>query len=172
MVTEEREIIKYIKRDKRYSGNEDLTDKFLNEIKKSEKRAKINILSEELPQDYKERFISSCIIKVLKRNNRLLKRGNCVKNQKKYKPVNYDIMNYTPINEKREILQSVKLRAVKILKDIEKEYPEKNYGEIYALRYIENKNLSEISTILATPEEEISKDIFSLIEEVKKRIYN
>ena len=172
MVTEEKEIIKYIKKDKRYSGNEDLTDKILDEIQKSEKKAEISILSKELPLEYKERFISSCIIKVLKKNNRLFKRRNSVKNQKKYKPVSYDIMNYTPVNEKREILHSVKLRAVKILKDIENEYPEKNYGEIYALRYIENKNLKEISTILAKPEEEIAKDIFSLIEEVKKRIYN
>lgn len=172
MVTQEKDIIKYIKKDKRYFGNEDLTDKFLDEIKKSERRAAINLLSEELPQDYKERFVSSCIIKVLKRNERLFKRGNSVKNQKKYKPVSYDIMNYAPINEKREILHSVKLRVVKILKDIEKDYPDKNYGEIYALRYIENKNLREISTILAKPEEEIAKDIFSMVEEVKKRIYN
>jgi len=172
MFTEEKVKVKYIKRDKRYSGNEDLTDKFLNEIIKAEKRADIDILSNELPEDYKERFVSSCIIKVLKRNNRLLKRSNSVKTQKKYKPVSYDIMNYSPSDEKRELLHSVKLRVVKILKDIDAEYPQKNYGEIYALRYIENKNLGEIATILAKPEEQIAKDMFSLIEEVKKRIYN
>ena len=168
---EEKTIIKYLKKDKRYSGNEDLTEKFLKEIEKNIEKTEINILSKEVPSDYVDRFVSSCIINVLKKNNRIYRVTSGTKGTKKYKSVSYDIMDYKPITEKKELLHSFKLRAVKILKDIEKEYPEKNYGEIYALRYIEKRNLSEIANILAKTEEEIAKDMFSLIEELKKRIY-
>lgn len=171
MLKEEKNIIKYIKKDKRYSGNEDLIEKFLKEIEKNMEKTEVNILSKEISSDYVERFVSSCIINVLKKNNRIYRVTSNAKGIKKYKTVSYDIMNYEPISEKKELLHSFKLRAVKIIKDIEKDYPEKNYGEIYALRYIEKKNLSEIANILAKNEDEIAKDIFSLIAELKKRIY-
>ena len=172
MEQEEKELIKYIKKDKRYCGNEDLTEKFLKEIDSAMKKAEVSILSKEIPSEYAERFVSSCIINVLKKNNRILRTSSGKKSLKKYKPVSYDILNYTPDNEKRELLHSFKTRAAKILKEIDKENPGKNYSEIYALRYSEKKNLSEVASILSMKEEDVAKDIFSLIEEVKKRIYN
>lgn len=179
------ELIKNkIKSDKKYQGNEDLYDDFFNETCKRSLSIIEAMDESDAIEAYLKKIVSTSIIVVLKSMDRVRRtHSSYVSNDKIVKTdtpkpspgissfdVNYDFINIdtTPekIAEKNDLLQSVYDSII----ITHSQHIEKQYLELYELRYIEGKKQSEIAQILNISQSQVSKRLFELMTSVKAYI--
>ena len=174
-------IEKVIKNNRKYENNEDLYDDFFNETCKRSLLIIKSITSEPTLEAYLKKIATTSILNVLKNEGRLRRtRSGFVPSGQVSLDEKIDTLDYsnvkvvyepvdlreTPedIAVKKDILQ----RISDTVRDIDIQYPEKNYLKLYNLRYKKCLTQKEIAEELSISQSEISKRLFKLMTEVKQ----
>ncbi len=181
-------IEKVIRSNKKFLNNEDLYDDFFNETCKRSLPIISTISSDSTLEVYLKKVATSSILNVLKDSGRLRRTkesyvptgevslddtktnittnsySNVYANIKiEYEPIDFD-NGPEDIAIKNEVLQMV----IDSIHQINNEEPEKQYLDIYKLRYQEGMTQSEIAEELNLSQSEISKRLFKLMQKIKK----
>ncbi|MBP7212042.1 sigma-70 family RNA polymerase sigma factor [bacterium] len=181
-------IEKIIKSDKKFSNNEDLYDDFFNETYKRAFLIIKTVKSESALEAYLRKIVATSIVVVLKDSGRVRreKEGYVSTHETSLetivsKPlvhevpdnpysnikISYDVVDLSDGPEeiviKKEVLQSV-LDAITI---IHSKAPEKQFMELYNLRYVKNLKQKEIAKELNLSQSEISKRLLEMMTEMK-----
>lgn len=182
-------IKRIIQSDKKYNGNEDLYEDFFNETCKRSLSILESVDDINLLEPYLKKIASTAIIVVLKNMDRVRRTGNGYINNDKINndidtttnqqtknqtatifDVNYNFLNIKTNPEeiviKKELLQSV-YDAIVIAHS---QNVEKQYLELYELRYVEGNKQAEIAKKMNISQSQVSKRLFELMESVKKSI--
>ena len=175
-------IAKIIKNDKKFSGNEDLYDDFFNETCKRSLLIAKNVKSEATLATYLRKIASTAILVVLKDSGRLRRTREGyipTKTLPLETPISED-SDYTNVEIyykdiafdegpedvaiKNEILHLV----IKYLSELDKNEPQKQYQQIFNLRYENGMTQKEIAEHLGISQSEVSKRLFRLMEKIKQ----
>ncbi len=175
-------IEKLIRSNRKFVNNEDLYDDFFNETCKRSLPIISTITSDATLEVYLRKVATSSILNVLKDSGRLRR------TRESYEPVKEVSLNdtasysnvyanvvieYEPIDfdngpedvaVKNEVLQMV----IDSIHQINNAEPEKQYLELYKLRFQEGMTQSEIANELNLSQSEVSKRLFKLMKKVKK----
>ena len=161
-----KQIVKIIKKNKRYKDNEDLLDDFLESSTQKLNGIIEDIEDEEVIKNFAEKIITKSIVEVLKENNRFKSFTNSNVIQKvDYSEFAPDIAD-TTVNE-------VGIPQLKKLYSILKKHDESEgtkYIEMLKSRYVDNKSLEEIAQILEIYKKEVADLIFEISEQTNKVI--
>ena len=176
-------ISKIIKNDRKYPNNEDLFDDFLNETCKRSVSILDAINSNATLETYLKRVVTTSIINVLKDSGRLRRTHSGYMSTKEvaleHAPAAVDYtnieINYSnikiPENPEDIVLQKEILTFVAdTIKSIHNEYPDKNYMDIYIMRYDKGMTQKEIAEELGISQSEVSKRLYKLMEKVRSII--
>ncbi len=186
LTLEKKQLIeKCIKNNRKFQNNEDLYEDFFNETYKNAFSLLSSVSSESTLELYLKRVVTSAMINVLKDSGRLRRTSQGYKatptvsldvTTDAYNP---DFANATVIFKnvqidenpedafiKREILKNI----TRILNDIEKKEPEKNYLTLFKLRYEDGLTQNEIALKLGISQSEVSKKLFKLMSKVKESL--
>ncbi len=176
-----------VKNDRKYSGNEDLYDDFLNEACKRSASIFSAIDNEATLETYLRRVVTTSIVNVLKDSGRLRRTKTGYMSTKEVVteapivevPVKTDYSTYVvsydnivvpespeDVAIKKEILAFVAETIIKI----DSEEPEEQYMQIYKMRYNDGMTQKEIAQELDLSQSEISKRLYGLIEKVKSEL--
>ena len=172
-----------IRNDRKFSGNEDLYDDFLNEACEKSFRIVSSVTTPDILQAYLKRIVTTAILNVLKNEGRLRRTRDgyhTVQTISIDETQNSDCIDYSSINiiyepidikdtpedtfAKKEILQSI----VDAVYDIDRIYPEKEYLRLYSLRFENSLTQKEIAQEMNLSQSEVSKRLFKLMNEVKQ----
>ncbi len=176
-------ISKIIKNDRKYPNNEDLYDDFFNETCKRSVAILGAVESETTLEPYLKRVVTTSIINVLKDSGRLRRTRAGYMSTKEVVTANTEqsvdyssvVIDYASVSIpqtpeeiviQKEILQFV----AQTIRKIDNEEPDKNYLQIYTLRYDKGMTQKEISEELGISQGEISKRLYSLMDKVKHTI--
>lgn len=174
-------IAKIIKNDRKFSNNEDLYEDFFNETCRRSLGI-INIVSSDAAlEGYLRKIATTSILNVLKDSGRLrrTKSGFTATNtisieddsfSNNFAQVKISYKNFT-IEESPEdiIVRKDTLKQVaSIVLTTDNSEPEKQYLQIYKLRYDKGMTQKEISEELGLSQSEVSKRLFKLTEKVKQ----
>ncbi len=172
-------IEKIIKNDKKFSNNEDLFDDFFNETCKRSLGI-VNIVSSEAALEaYLRKIAATSIISVLKDSGRLkrTKAGYNTLNEVRFEEntlsytnteISYDNFNVIITPEEYAIQNDTLNQISNVISHIDNEEPDKQYLQIYKLRYDSGMTQKEISEELGLSQSEISKRLFKLMKKVKE----
>jgi len=173
-------IERIIKNDRKFANNEDLYDDFFNETCKRSLNIVKTISSDATLEAYLKKIATTSILNVLKDSGRLRRTregftpthevsvdepaANNYANTK----IIYETADIKDSPEdvmlKKEILQHV----INSLEKIHNENPDKNYLQIYKLRYDNGMTQKEIAQELSLSQSEVSKRLFKLMEKIKQ----
>lgn len=174
-------IAKVIKNDKKFSNNEDLYEDFFNETCRRSLGI-INVISSDVTLEaYLKKVATTSILNVLKDSGRLrrtkssfqstnnipLESANVSNN---YAEIKISYENFSVEESPEEIIvrkETLKQVATTVLA-IDNNEPEKQYLQIYKLRYDKGMTQKEISEELGLSQSEISKRLFKLMTKVKQ----
>lgn len=177
-------IKKIIKSDKKFQNNEDLFDDFFNETCNRSLSIVETMDDAAVLESYLRKIASTAIVVVLKnmgrvrRTNQSYVKNDLVVSQETIQSdseitpfnVNYDFINIKTNPEeivlKKELLQSVYDTVV----ITHSQNVEKQYLQLYELRYVEEKKQAEIAREMNISQSQVSKRLFELMEAVKKSI--
>lgn len=174
-------IERIIKTDRKFANNEDLYDDFFNETCKRSVNIVKTITSDATLEAYLKKIATTSILNVLKDSGRLRRTragftptgeisldaqesfNNYANAKIVYEPAD---LSSTPEDEllRKEILQHV----INSLEKINKAEPDKNYLQIFKLRYDNGMTQKEIAKVLNLSQSEVSKRLFKLMEKVKQ----
>ncbi len=175
-------IERIIRSNKKFVNNEDLYDDFFNETCKRSLPIISTVTSDATLEVYLRKVATSSILNVLKDSGRLRRTRESyvptnevsLNSANSYSNVYADInIEYEPIDfdngpedvaVKNEVLQMV----IDSIHQINNAEPEKQYLDIYKLRYQEGMTQSEIAEELNLSQSEVSKRLFKLMKKVKK----
>ena len=175
-------ISRIIKSDRKYSNNEDLYDDFFNETCRRSNSIINAVENEDTLESYVKRVASTAIITVLKDNGRLRrsKAGYMSTNEVVFEPakteevvtsssykVSYEDIKLPSTPEEIAIQKEVLEFVAQTIKKIDNEEPEKQYLNIYTMRYDKGMTQKEISAQLDISQSEISKRLYCLLDKVK-----
>ena len=162
-------IEKIIRNDRKFSNNEDLYEDFFNETCRRSMAIIKAVNSDASLQAYIKKIATTSIINVLKASGRIKRSGS------NYTPIHYPDISYdnfiteeTP--EEELIKKDTYKQILNLVLEADKEEPEKNYLQIYKLRYDKGLTQKEISEEVNLSQSEISKRLFKLTEKVKKSL--
>ena len=176
-------IERIIKNDRKFVNNEDLYDDFFNETCKRSMLIVKTVTSNTTLEAYLKKIATTSILNVLKNEGRL-RRTQAGFTPVKSVPIetvselpDYSNINvsYMPVDiqdtpedlaVKRDILQKI----VDLVCDIDKNYPEEKYMQLYYLRYEKNLTQKDIAKRLNLSQSEVSKRLFKLMGEVKQAL--
>lgn len=176
-------IERIIRNDRKFVNNEDLYDDFFNETCKRSMLIVQTVTSDATLEAYLKKIATTSILNVLKSEGRLRR------TQGGFAPVknvsletvselpDYSSMNvfYLPMDiqdtpedlaVKKDILQ----RIVDTVCDIDKEFPEEKYLQLYCLRYEKGLTQIKIAQKLNLSQSEVSKRLFKLMGKVKQAL--
>ena len=175
-------IEKVIRSNRKFVNNEDLYDDFFNETCKRSLPIISTVTSDATLEVYLRKVATSSILNVLKDSGRLRRtRESYVPTQEvplndtnsysnvyaniniEYEPIDFD-NGPEDIAVKNEVLQIV----IDSIHQINNAEPEKQYLDLYKLRYQEGMTQSEIAQELNLSQSEVSKRLFKLMKKVKK----
>ncbi len=168
---EKKDLIKeIITSDKRYVGNEDLYDKFFEETCKRGLIVLKTLDGTDAVRVYLNKIVSAALVQVLEDNKRL----NSVFEEEPEVPDN----EYAKVKVEFNFDYEAGLPEVSIKKDVlqklydsvtvfNSEHPQKEYLQIYNLRYIKGQTLNQIADALNIDKEEVAKRLFEIMEKVK-----
>ena len=176
-------IGRIIKNDRKYPNNEDLYDDFFNEACRRSNSILSAIEDEATLESYLKRVISTSIINVLKDSGRLRrsktgymstkevvyesnKVEEVVTNYSKY-DINYGNIKIPETPEEVAIQREVLDLVIQTVKKIDNQAPDKQYLEIYSMRYNKGMIQKEISAELGISQSEVSKRLYALLDKVK-----
>lgn len=173
-------IEKIIKNDRKFSNNEDLYDDFFNETCKRSLGI-INVVSSDIALEaYIRKIATTSIINVLKDSGRLrrTKTGYTPTNEvsidekisNNYADTQISYKNFTVEESPEEIIikNDIFKQISNAIVNINETEPEKQYLQIYKLRYDNGMTQKEISEELGLSQSEVSKRLFKLMEKVKQ----
>ena len=176
-----------IKSDKKFQNNEDLFDDFFNETCKRALSIVETMDDDDIVEAYLRKVVSTSIVIVLKNMGRVRRtHQNYVNNDKEVSQpiaaesftmsgvepfiVNYEFinikMNPEEIAVEKELLQKVYDSVV----IAHSQNVEKQYLQLYELRYVEGKKQAEIARDMNISQSQVSKRLFELMDIVKKSI--
>lgn len=173
-------IERIIKSDRKFANNEDLYDDFFNETCKRSLNIVKTISSDVTLEAYLRKIATTSILNVLKDSGRLRRTREGftpVQEVSISHPAFNDYTTATIIYEPADIKDSpedVLLKKdllqffAKSLARIDSEEPEKNYLQIYRLRYDNGLTQKEIAELMGLSQSEISKRLFRLMEKIKQ----
>ena len=173
-------IEKIIRNDKKFSNNEDLFDDFFNETCKRSLGIVNIVTSDAALEAYLKKIATTSILNVLKDSGRLRRtRAGYTPTREitidetisdKYEDVKVSYGNFNVEISPEEI--AVKKETVKqvanLIYKIDEEDPNKQYLQIYKLRYDNGMTQKEISEELGLSQSEVSKRLFKLMKKVKE----
>ena len=171
-------IATIIKKDKKFSNNEDLYDDFFNETCQRSFEVVNIVPSDALLRSYLQKVVNTSMLNVLKNSGRLRRA------KKGFQPVrevplasnnstnnieisyNHFYVENSPeeIVIKNDILKHIANAVIKA----DEEEPDKRYLRIYKLRYDKGLTQKEIADELSLSQAEVSKRLFKLMTKVKK----
>lgn len=161
-----KQIVKIIKKNKRYKDNEDLLDDFLESSTQKLNGIIEDIDDEEVIKNFVEKIITKSIVEVLKENNRFKSFTNSNVIQK------VDYSEFAPdISKTTE--NGVGIAQLKNLYSTLKKHDESegtNYLEILKSHYVDNKSIEEIAQILEIDQTKVADIIFEMSEQTNKVI--
>ena len=179
-------IEKIIRNDRKFANNEDLFEDFLNETCKRSMLILSTINSDTVLEAYLKKIATTSILNVLKSEGRLrrTKAGYTPTKEVSIEEIlpssipDYSNINvsYMPVKiqetpedlvVKKEVLQKI----TDAVSEINDNAPEKNYLELYNLRYSKGLTQKEIALELNLSQSEVSKRLFRLMDKVKQ-IFN
>lgn len=178
-------IEKCIKNNKKFQNNEDLYDDFFNETYKNALSLLKTVSSESTIELYLKRVVTSSMINVLKDSGRLRRTSQGYQATPSV-PIDSVLDTYNPeyLNTriifknvqlednpedafiKRELLKNI----TRILNEIEKKEPDKQYLTLFKLRYEYGLTQNEIALKLGISQSEVSKKLFKLMAKVKENL--
>ena len=178
-------IEKCIKNNKKFQNNEDLYDDFFNETYKNALSLLKTVSSESTIELYLKRVVTSSMINVLKDSGRLRRTSQGYQATPSV-PIDSVLDTYNPeyLNTriifknvqlednpedaliKRELLKNI----TRILNEIEKKEPDKQYLTLFKLRYEDGLTQNEIALKLGISQSEVSKKLFKLMAKVKENL--
>lgn len=173
-------IERIIKNDRKFANNEDLYDDFFNETCKRSLNIVKTISSDATLEAYLKKIATTSILNVLKDSGRLRRTREGFMPTREVSADEPLVNNYAgakiiyetadikdspeDILMKKEILQHV----INSLEKINNEEPDKNYLQIYKLRYDNGMTQKEIAQELGLSQSEVSKRLFKLMEKIKQ----
>ena len=188
-------IKKIIKNDRKFSGNEDLLDDFLNETCKRSVSIVNSIDNASTLEAYLRKVVSTSIMSVLKDLGRLrrTKSGYIPTEEVSIEAVapfedvtsapqpNSAIYNIdystiqvgyggvkVPVNPEDSAIHNEIIEFVSdTIEKIDSKYPDERFLDIFLMRYNNGLTQREISQELGISQSEVSKRIYGLIEKVK-----
>lgn len=175
-------IEKLIKSNRKFVNNEDLYEDFFNEACKRSMPIISAVSSDATLEVYLKKVATSSILNVLKDSGRLRRTHTSYvatdnvpldEPSKSYSNVYTDVkIQYEPIdfdNGPEDI--AIKNEALKLLVSslhrINEEEPDKQYLELYKLRYQDGMTQSEIASEMKLSQSEVSKRLFKMMQKVK-----
>ncbi|MFI3300294.1 MAG: sigma-70 family RNA polymerase sigma factor [Candidatus Gastranaerophilales bacterium] len=177
-------IEKVIKNDKKFTDNEDLYEDFLNETCKRSLIVIKSIRSSDKLEAYLKKVTTTAILDVLKNSGRVKRTQNGFmstdeksidfsSNPNKYNDVKITYHSIGEIETPEDIIikKDTLTKILGAILQINKENPEKNYLNIYKLRFEKELTQKEIAVRLGLTQSEISKRLFKLMDKVRE-IYN
>ena len=174
-------IERIIKSDRKFTNNEDLYDDFFNETCKRSLNIVKAISSDVTLEAYLKKIATTSILNVLKDSGRLRRTREGFTPVRELsistEPTVNNYANATIIYEPvdlNESIEDVVLKKdllqffAKSLAKIDSEEPEKNYLQLYRLRYDNGMTQKEIAATMRLSQSEISKRLFRLMEKIKQ----
>lgn len=198
IVEEQRILIeKLVKSNAKYVGNEDLFDDFCNEVYKRSCHVLNGIKDVNSIESYLRKVVQSSILGVLKDLGRVRRLSHGYTSSHREIPVSSlvsaeeKIQNISDVEEKfytnnfgfgsfdysssieetlinKDLLKNI----VDIVFNFDVENPDKQYLEIFKLRYKENRKQNEIAQELSLSQSEVSKRLVEISKFVKSKIEN
>lgn len=174
-----------VKNDRKYSGNEDLYDDFLNEACKRSVSIFGAIDNEATLETYLRRVVTTSIVNVLKDSGRLRRTKTGYMSTKEVvteapvsqvveqKPdysscvVSYDGIVIPESPEDVAIKNEILAFVAETIRKIDQEQPDEMYMQIYTMRYNDGLTQKEIASELGISQSEVSKRLYGLIGKVK-----
>lgn len=174
-------IEKLIKSNRKFINNEDLYEDFFNEACKRSMPIINTISSDATLEVYLKKVATSSILNVLKDSGRLRRTHSSfvetnnvpIADTNSYSNVYSDVkIEYEPVdfdNGPEDI--AIKNEAMKLvvssLHRINEEEPDKQYLDLYKLRYRDGMTQAEIANELNLSQSEVSKRLFRLMQKIK-----
>ena len=176
-------IEKIIKNDRKFANNEDLYDDFFNETCKRSLVIVKTITSDATLEAYLRKIATTSILNVLKDSGRLRRSRNGFMPTHEvslemaagspsldYSDVKivYDTADIADSPEDLVLQKEVVTRVISALDKINEAEPDKQFLNIYKLRYENGMTQKEIAEELNLSQSEVSKRLFKLMEKVKQ----
>ena len=172
-------IERIVKSNKKFLNNEDLYEDFFNETCKRS-LAIVNMMSSDAAlESYIRKVATTSILNVLKDSGRLkrTKEGytpvvEVSLDAKDYSEVEISYSNFSiePSPEEIVIQQDILSKIANYIHKANEEEPEKQYLQIYKLRYQDGMTQNEISAELGLSQSEVSKRLFKLMKKIKQSL--
>ena len=176
-----------IKNDRKFAGNEDLFEDFLNEAC-SRSLSIISTISDVVTlESYLRRVVSTAVLTVLKNSGRLRRASSGYVPRKevpiepvapkKEESVAVDYSNILIKYSDVEIPETPENVAIQkdliafvssAVKQINEDFPEQKFMELYNLRYDKGYTQKEIASELGISQSEVSKRLYDLMDKVKE----
>ena len=175
-------IKKVILSDKKYKGNEDLYDDFLNETYKRSFLILKTIKNENSMEKYLRKIVTTSIINVLKNSGRTMrtKDGFVAVEEKPFEEIiqipenkysnvsiSYDIVDLSDGPEEIVIKKEIQQKLFDAVSIAHSNNLPKDYMQLYHLRYVKGLKQKQIAQQLNLSQGEVSKRLLELMEEVK-----
>ncbi len=174
-------IERLIKTNRKFVNNEDLYDDFFNETCKRSLPIVSMISSDATLEVYLKKVATTSILNVLKDSGRLRRTHDSYVPTKEvpleespaYSNTYADIkVEYVPVDfdnnpEDSAIKNELLTLVIDYLHKINREEPEKQYLEMFVLRYQEGMTQAEIAEELDLSQSEVSKRLFKLMEKIR-----
>lgn len=176
-------IEKVIKSNRKFINNEDLYEDFFNETCKRSMPIISAITSDATLEVYLRKVATSSILNVLKDSGRLRRthtsytstetvplESNSYSNVYADVKIEYELIDFDNGPEDIAIKNEVLRMVADSLHQIDKEEPEKQYLELYKLRYQEGMTQTEIASELNLSQAEVCKRLFKLMKKIKNSL--
>lgn len=176
-------IEKIIKSDRKYTNNEDLYDDFFNETCKRSLLIVKTVASDTTLEAYLKKIATTSILNVLKNEGRLrrtqsgftpvktvsIEDDSIITDYSKVK-ITYEPVDIQDTPEDLAVKKDILQKISDAVYEIDKQTPEKNYLQLYYLRYEQGLTQREIAENLNLSQSEVSKRLFKLMSEVKQAL--
>lgn len=179
-------ISKLVKNDRKYSGNEDLYDDFLNEACRRSAAIINSISNENALEAYLRKVVTTSVLNVLKESGRLRRSksgymstkevslnteyknvSNTVETDYSSCVIDYGKADISVTPEENAINNEILEFVIDTIREIDAREPEKLYWDIFQSRYHRDMTQREIASELNISQSEISKRLYGLIDRVK-----
>ena len=173
-------IEKIIRNDRKFSNNEDLFDDFFNETCKRSLGIVNIVTSDAALEAYLKKIATTSILNVLKDSGRLRRTKSgftptgevavdtTISNKFEGIEVSYNNFDVAISPEEIAIQKDTVKQIADLICKLDDEDPNKQYLQIYKLRYDNGMTQKEISEELGLSQSEVSKRLFKLMKKVKE----
>jgi RNA polymerase sigma factor (sigma-70 family) len=167
-----------VKTNRKFAGNEDLYEDFFNETCRRSLKILSAVESEAALETYLRKIVTTSIINVLKNSGRLRRsKGSYIASNEVIvedftmpepdTSVLYKNVEVKNVPEDLVIRKEVLDKIISTVKSIAAGTPEKQYLEIFDMRYTKHMTQKQMANALGLSQSEISKRLMKLMEGVK-----